>query len=234
MQFHSAQSTTSTLVRRVRSAEDRRPAFSLTARTRIFAIACFLAGASLFIFALLGAIVFQTDRHCGSEFNYYGCDTPTAGVRHEGGQVVREPRTRQRVHARNKESRAEFLNATGACPPSRKRPSAPRQISLLRGASLRRPTARIHEELALARAVRSLRGDDCYLRSGHECNRSSAWSPDFSVLANSRVKRWPATEKPFNSRSRASCIWVYADRPTAPPPALWGRTRGGASRRPAR
>jgi hypothetical protein len=84
MQFHSVQSTTSTLARNVRSAKDRRLAFILTARPRLFAIAFVLAGAVLFVFALLGTVVFLSDRHCGSEFNYYGCDTPISGVRNEG------------------------------------------------------------------------------------------------------------------------------------------------------
>jgi hypothetical protein len=56
-------------------------------RTRLFAIAIVLAGASLFIFALVGAIVFLTDRHCGSKFNYFGCDIPTAGVADKGDQT---------------------------------------------------------------------------------------------------------------------------------------------------
>ncbi len=84
------------------------PLSAWTAQTRIFAIAVCLAGASLFIVALLGAIVFLTDRHCGSEFNYYGCDTPTAGVRHEGGQVVREPRTRHAFMPGTKKAAPNF------------------------------------------------------------------------------------------------------------------------------
>jgi hypothetical protein len=93
MQFHLARST-STLPRRVRSAEGREPFLTLVERTRLFAIAIVLAGASLFTFALLGTMVFLTDRHCGSEFNYYGCDIPTAGVVDKGDQVAHAPRTR--------------------------------------------------------------------------------------------------------------------------------------------
>ena len=93
MQFHSARST-STLLRRIRSAEGREPAFALTARTRLLAIAIVLAGASLFVLALVGTTVFLSDRHCGSEFNYDGCDIPSAGVVNKGDQVVHASRTR--------------------------------------------------------------------------------------------------------------------------------------------
>jgi hypothetical protein len=74
MQFHSARFTTALApVRQLRSAKGRRPALTLKVRLR-FAIA-FLAGASLFMFALLTTMVFLSDRHCGSEFSYYGCET---------------------------------------------------------------------------------------------------------------------------------------------------------------
>jgi hypothetical protein len=36
----------------------------------------FLLGAVIFSLACAGTFVFLVDRHCGSEFNYYGCDTP--------------------------------------------------------------------------------------------------------------------------------------------------------------
>jgi hypothetical protein len=39
-------------------------------------------------------MVFLSDRQCGSEFNYYGCNIPSAGVVNKGGQVVHAPRTR--------------------------------------------------------------------------------------------------------------------------------------------
>ena len=107
MQFHLARST-STLPRRVRSAEGRRPALALTARTRFFSIAIVLAGALLFIFAAVGTMVFLTDRHCGSEFNYYGCDLPMAGVVNKGDQVVRAPRTRSAAMSGTKKAAPNF------------------------------------------------------------------------------------------------------------------------------
>jgi hypothetical protein len=33
-------------------------------------------------------MVFLTDRHCGSEYNYYGCAAPTANIRNETPQVA--------------------------------------------------------------------------------------------------------------------------------------------------
>jgi hypothetical protein len=93
MQFHSARST-STLVKRVRSAEGRERAFTPTAHPRILVIAIVLAGASLFICAIVGTMLFLSDSHCGFGFNYYGCDIPTAGVVNKGDQVVHAPRTR--------------------------------------------------------------------------------------------------------------------------------------------
>jgi hypothetical protein len=51
---------------------------AMSVRTCIFALACLLAGAILFVGACLGAIVFLFDRHCGPAFGYYGCDIPTA------------------------------------------------------------------------------------------------------------------------------------------------------------
>lgn len=88
MDFHLARFSIFASERRDRAEEGRQPGLTLRAPSRIFAVAALLAGASLFVFALLGTIVFLTDCHCGSEYNYYGCDAPTANIRYETPQVA--------------------------------------------------------------------------------------------------------------------------------------------------
>ena len=53
-------------------------------------------------------MVFLSDRHCGSEFNYYGCDTPMAGVRNEGDHLVRELRTQRALMSGTKNAAPNF------------------------------------------------------------------------------------------------------------------------------
>ena len=62
---------------------------AMSVRTCIFALACLLAGATLFVGACLGAIVFLFERHCGPAFGYYGCDIPTANIQREVDSVAR-------------------------------------------------------------------------------------------------------------------------------------------------
>jgi hypothetical protein len=91
MDFHSARFPIFARARRDPVAEGRQPGLNLRAPPRIFAFAGFMAGVSLFALALLGTIVFLAGRHCGSEFNYYGCDAPTANIRNENSQFAPPP-----------------------------------------------------------------------------------------------------------------------------------------------
>jgi hypothetical protein len=50
-------------------------------RSGLFAVAYILAGALLFVFALLCSIGFVVQGRCGATFGYYGCSTPTANIR---------------------------------------------------------------------------------------------------------------------------------------------------------
>jgi hypothetical protein len=64
----------------VHSAQARSVGVTSTVRARILAAAFVLAGALFYIVALLGTMVFLSDRQCGSEFNYYGCDISTRAL----------------------------------------------------------------------------------------------------------------------------------------------------------
>jgi hypothetical protein len=60
----------------------------MRARTSLYAVAMVLAG---FLIAGVGTIAVIADRHCGSEFNYYGCDVPTTNIRKDDSQVTPPP-----------------------------------------------------------------------------------------------------------------------------------------------
>jgi hypothetical protein len=64
------------------------------ARSGLYALA-FLFGVLLILAAGFGAAVFLAVQSCDSAFSYYGCETPTAKVHHEGDQFAQShPRTR--------------------------------------------------------------------------------------------------------------------------------------------
>jgi hypothetical protein len=52
----------------------RRRVHAISVRSWVCALAFFLAGAALFLFAGLFTLAFLVDEHCGTAFGYYGCD----------------------------------------------------------------------------------------------------------------------------------------------------------------
>ena len=63
----------------------------MSLRSGLYALALLLAGALLFAFAGLCAIVFLADRRCGPAFGYYDCETPTANISKKANPVAGAP-----------------------------------------------------------------------------------------------------------------------------------------------
>jgi hypothetical protein len=60
------------------------------ARSGLYALA-FLFGVLFILAAGFGAAVFLAVQSCDTAFAYYGCETATAKVRHEGDQFAQSP-----------------------------------------------------------------------------------------------------------------------------------------------
>lgn len=60
------------------------------ARSGMYALV-FLFGVLLILAAGFGAAAFLAVQSCDAAFAYYGCETPTAKVRHEGDQFAQSP-----------------------------------------------------------------------------------------------------------------------------------------------
>lgn len=49
-------------------------------RSGLYALAFLLAGALIILIGALAVIVFLASQNCGSDFNYYACEAPTANI----------------------------------------------------------------------------------------------------------------------------------------------------------
>jgi hypothetical protein len=65
----------------LRLALARRKVSRVNLHSGLYALTYVLAGALLFIFALLCSIGLVVEERCGATFGYYGCSTSTADIR---------------------------------------------------------------------------------------------------------------------------------------------------------